>query len=261
MTRLPDRARPWLALVGVVLSLAVAVPPVLSDARRYAFVQASQFVVFAVVTPALLALYRPPEPAGRYLLAIRMRRLAQHPDVRMRADRPGIRAAVTLVPFMALVTAWRLPPVLDALARDPVLTLAELVTLIGAGTAVWLALAGTLPRQQALPRPLRAAMAAFAMWTIWIIAYITGMSAAPLLRAGPGLTASALNAAADRQLAAAILWAVPAVCFVPMVYVVLMRWLGEREDPDHELRSGALQGSVLPSLNSPPRPPRGWRSR
>jgi len=146
----------------------------------------------------------------------------------------------------------------NALAADPVLALAELVTLAAAGSGVWLELAGPGHPRQPLPRPLRAAMAAAAMWTIWIIAYITGLSHASQTAAHGG-TAGALSVAADQQMAIAIMWAVPAICFVPVIYALVISWLGEREDP-------ARQSAITPPAGaqprpvSMPRPPRGWRS-
>jgi hypothetical protein len=51
-----DRARPWLAVAGAALMLAALLPTAAGYARRYAFVQAVQFVVFAAASPALLVL-------------------------------------------------------------------------------------------------------------------------------------------------------------------------------------------------------------
>jgi hypothetical protein len=45
----------------------------------------------------------------------------------------GRAAAAKLLAFMSLVITWRLPAVRNALAADPVLALAELVTLAAAG--------------------------------------------------------------------------------------------------------------------------------
>jgi hypothetical protein len=101
-------------------------------------------------------------------------------------------------------------------------------------------------------------MAAIAMWSIWIIAYITGMSGAA--SASPGRNVNALNAATDRQLAVAVMWAVPAIFFVPVVYTMLIRWLGERDDPDAELRAAAISASSITEISHRPQPPRGWRS-
>jgi Cytochrome c oxidase caa3 assembly factor (Caa3_CtaG) len=242
------RVRPWLAAVGVVLSLAVVLPPVASYARQYAFVQAAQFVVFAVLTPAFLALGMPARFTG----------LRRGSGQRRRAPLvPSQAAASRLVPFIALVIVWRLPAVLDALTRYPALSVAELVTLAGAGLGVWRFLAGSAAPGQ-LPRPQRAAMAALAMWTIWIIAYITGMSSLALIpRSAPA--ERVLASAVDRQLATAVLWAVPAICFAPVVYYMLISWLGER---DRQERDQRLPADVRTAgYNPADRALRGWRHR
>jgi hypothetical protein len=246
MARSVQGVRPWLAVVAGGLALAAVLPPAAAYARQYAFAQALQFAVFAVLTPALVSLAVIPR-------LVAPRRLRGEPG---RSRPPARAAAWRLVPFMALVMIWRVPPVLDALARYPVLSAAELVTLAGAGLGLWLAIAG-LPAAEPLPRPLRAAMAAAAMWTIWIIAYITGMSAATLTPRTAS-AARALGSAADRQLAAAALWAVPAICFAPAVYYLLIAWLGDRDQEDERL---ALTGPGPAALTTGGRPPRGWRHR
>jgi Cytochrome c oxidase caa3 assembly factor (Caa3_CtaG) len=245
--------RGWLVPAGGVLAVAVAVPPVGSYARHYAFVQAAQFVVFAVVVPLLLvAGWRDFGPGAR------IRTLARMPWLRRR-DGAGARiAAARLVPFAALVIAWRLPAVLHALAADPALTAAEAVTLTAAGAGVWVEVAGPAPPAWPLPYPLRASMAAISAWTIWVVAYITGMSAMSLGSARPG-AAALVSAAADRQIAVAVMWAVPALCFAPFVYGLLMAWAGDRDDPDEELRGMPADGAV-PGTVGGLRPPRGWRS-
>jgi cytochrome c oxidase assembly factor CtaG len=234
-----ERARTCLAPAAVVVAAVFVVPPVASEARHYAAVQAIQFVSFAVVAPALLVLGWPRSTSWR--------RFAE----RLARGGPEVRALTRLLPFMALVITWRLPAVLAALARDPALALAELVTLFVAGSAVWLELAGPPVAAAASPRPLRAAVAAIAMWTIWIIAYITGMSGGSLFPAA----GNAASAADQRQIAAGVLWAVPAVSFVPVVYFMVATWLAERDDPDKELQA------ATDAPPGHPRPPRGWRSR
>jgi hypothetical protein len=132
---------------------------------------------------------------------------------------------------------------------------AELVTLAGGGLGLWLAITGAAPADP-LPRPLRAAIAAVAMWAIWVVAYVTGMSALGLA-AGRG--AATVSAAADRQLTAAVLWAVPAVCFGPAVYRNVLAWLGERDSQRQQ--PGSTAGSATAAGGSlSPRPPRGWRT-
>jgi cytochrome c oxidase assembly factor CtaG len=240
--------RPLLAPLAVVAAVAVAVPPLGSDARQYAVVQALQFVVFAAVAPALLILGWP----VWLTRADRSRAVNGHPT-----DRPGLRVAMCLLPCLALVTTWRLPAVLQALARSPALTALELLTLLASGAALWRELTGpgALVRDP-LPRPLRAAMAAVAMWMIWAIAYITGMSGTNLT----GATAGWLSPAADRQLAVAVLWAVPALCYAPVVFAVMMSWLSDRENPDAEARR-IISAAAFPDPGTAPRTPRGWRTR
>jgi hypothetical protein len=248
VARFLQRTRPALAATAIALTLVAVLPPVAAYARQYAFVQALQFTIFAVLAPALLGLglpLRAPWPR---------RPKGQHPDTGV----PPVRlAAWRLVPFMALVITWRLPAVLGALARYPALTAAELVTLAGAGLGLWLAIAGRTGPEP-LPGPLRAAAAAVAMWTIWIIAYVTGMSALALLPRSAGVR-YVVSAAADRQLTTAVLWAAPAICFAPLVYYLLVRWLGERDKLDDEQRE--LTALEPTSLIAARRPPGGWRHR
>ena len=45
-----------------------------------------------------------------------------------------------------------------------------------------------------------------------------------------------LSAAADQQLAVAIMWAVPALCFPPVIYCMVITWLRDSEDPEEEFR-------------------------
>jgi len=61
--------------------------------------------------------------------------------------------------------------------------LAELVTLVAAGSALWLQLVESPPLLPRLSRPLRAVFAALAMWSIWILAYILGFSQVAWFRA------------------------------------------------------------------------------
>lgn len=239
---LSARRRLLLAGAAIVLTLGAALPPAAGYARQYASLQALQFVVFAVAAPALLVLARagPTGQADQGLSA-----------------RPVTRVAVIrLLPFIGTAIVWRLPVVLRALAEYPLLTAAELVTLTGAGTWLWLALAGTPERRPALPRPLRAVMAAAAAWAIWVIAYITGMSHGRMPAHARGV-ANLVTAADDRQVAVAIMWLVPAVCFAPFVYATLMAWLGERERAEAITMNEPPEPARQPGLQ----PPRGWRSR
>jgi cytochrome c oxidase assembly factor CtaG len=237
-------ARFWPGFAAVVLIAGMLLPPAAGDARQYVFVQALQFVIFAVAGPALLA------------LAIPWRTRPLRPPGAGRSRRPAVRAVIRLAAFIALAVIWRLPVMVNALARHPALTAAELITLLVAGTGIWAELAVPRYAPGQLPRPARAAMAAAAMWTIWVLAYLTGMSGASRFAAYPHGAPGGLGAAADQQIAVAILWAVPALCFLPVVYITVIAWLGGGTSPTGSQRPAA----PVSASGSWPKPPRGWRS-
>ena len=171
--RARSRARYGPGIAAAILVASMLLPPVAAYARQYAYAQALQFLTFAVAGPALLVLGTP----------WRSRPPAWRPGRGGRRGGSGGRAAVRLVAFIAAVISWRLPVTVDALARDPALVAAEVVTLLAAGTGVWLELVSTPAAPGQLPRPGRAAVAAAAMWTIWVLAYLAGMSGAAWLAA------------------------------------------------------------------------------
>ena len=258
------RVRPVLALAGVVLALGTLLPPAGSYARQYAFAGSLQFVIFAVAAPALLVLGAPwrfaglPRRRGRSRGSARLRGLAGRPA---QSRRPvAFQPAAVLVTFIALLIAWRLPATVTALARDPGLAVAEMLTLLAAGSGVWLELVKSPPLLPRLSRPQRAAMAALAMWAIWVLAYIIGMSSGTWFAAYSHAAGHGLSAAADQQLAAAIMWAVPALCFPPVIYGMLITWLRDSDDPEEEFRKAGDGDSDSPGLSGWPRAPRGWPS-
>jgi len=148
---LPARTRYGPATAAGILITSVLLPPVAAYARQYAYAQALQFLIFAVAGPALLVLGTP----------WRSRPPAWRPGSGGRRGGPGGRAAVRLVAFIALVVSWRLPVIVNALARNPALVAAEMVTLLAAGTGVWLELVSTptapsqLPARHVPPWPRR----------------------------------------------------------------------------------------------------------
>jgi cytochrome c oxidase assembly factor CtaG len=240
--------RPWLAPAGVLLMLGVLVPPVGSAARQYVFAQAVQFAVLAVVVPALVVLgapWRLGQPvADRLAIA--------------RSHRPtGAQPWLVLVGFIAVALGWRVPVVVNALVRYPALTVVEAVMLVGAGCALWVELVESPPMLPRISRPLRAAFAALPMWAIWASAYIMGFSGTAWFTALAHPAGHGLGTVADQEIAAGLLWAIPGLCFVPVVYVALITWLRDSADADDELR--AVAGAGRESGAAGPRPPRGWR--
>jgi putative membrane protein len=237
------RWRGWAGAAGVAVVAAAVLPPVLALARRYVVAESAQFAVFAMAGPALLVAGAP----WRLLRAWR----APGELAAARRGRPSfLRAGAFLATFVAVSLAWRLPPVVDALAAHPALLAAELLSLLAVGTGLWLELVPSPPLAPRLPHPQRAAIAALAMWSTWAAAYVVGLSNGAVFH-GYDPPGSALSPVADQELTVALVWAVAAVCFVPVVFVTLLAWLRRGEDPDEELPRITRDASRRPVV-------RGW---
>jgi cytochrome c oxidase assembly factor CtaG len=217
------RWRPWLSAAGIALIVACLLPPLIVLARRYLFVESVQFCVFAMAAPALIVLGAPwrivRRPRGGTGL---VDRLAAGRERRA----PFISALGYLVTWVVICLLWRLLPVLDALARHPVLVVPEMLTLCATGTLLWLELVDSPPLAPRLAYPLRACVAALAMWSIWAIAYVLGFAAHSVLHAYDG-AGSHLSPVADQEITAFLLWAAAGVCFIPVIFVTLLTWLKE----------------------------------
>jgi cytochrome c oxidase assembly factor CtaG len=240
------RWRGWAAVAGAAVVAAAVLPPVLGLARRYVVAESAQFAAFALAGPALLAAGAPwwlaRLPLARRALVSLAAARRRHP--------PLLRAGAVLAAFMAVSVAWRLPPVVTALAAHPALVAAELLSLLAAGTALWIELVPSPPLAPRLNDPQRAAMAALAMWSVWAAAYVLGLSNGAVFRSYDP-PASALSPVADQELAVALVWAAAGICFVPVVFVTLLAWLRHGDDPDDELRRVSGRGGGRPAV-------RGW---
>jgi cytochrome c oxidase assembly factor CtaG len=235
-------------MAGMALLVVVMAPPLETLARRYLFAESIQFCVLGIVGPALIVLgapwrrtrlsRRPPGiPAGRPTAVL--------------AGRPSFTtAAGFLSAWIGVCLVWRLPPVLDGLARHPALSAAELATLLPAGTCLWLELVNSPPFAPRLTRPRRAAIAALAMWSTWVIAYVLGFARGSVVHAYDGV-GSSLPAVSDQEITAGILWLAAACCFLPVVFTSLSGWLKDGAGPGEELVS---PGVTNPSV-------RGWGRR
>lgn len=255
---LPERH--WLSLLAILVAVGCLVPPVTVFAGRYVFVESIQFSLLAMVVPALavlgapwrlLGLSRPaatgpPDgatrragPADRLALA-----RSRHPSF--------VRSAAFLAVFAGVAGFWRLPAVVDGLARDQALALLEMASLLLAGTGLWLELAVSPPLRPRRRGPQRAVIAALAMWFIWIVAYILGFAGHPVFAAYADQAGAPLGGVADQELATAVMWLVAALCFVPVVFAAALGWLRDSEHPDAdaEFRRVADEGSLPPV--------RGW---
>lgn len=265
--------RRWLPLAGAVLVVGVLVPPWETLAREYVFAQAAQFAVLAVAAPALIVLGAPwrlnlarpradagqPAAGSRAAGSIRpsRQRLAER-IATARSHRPGAaRAWLVMIVFIAVALAWRLPVSVDAVVRHPALVIAEAITLLATGCALWLELVDSPPLLPRASKPQRAASAALPMWAIWASAYIMAFSRTAWFAALAHAPGHGLSTVADQQIAAFVLWAIPGICFVPVVYFSLITWLRDSSDPAAELREEpGAEDATEPRM---PRPPRGWR--
>jgi cytochrome c oxidase assembly factor CtaG len=218
------RAPTWLAIVGAVLWGAALVPPLAPLARTSEVANALQFAVLALAVPALVVLgapWRALGPIGR-LAGARAARAA-----------PSGGALVLLVEVIAVV-AWRTPAAVSAVGHHGGLVVVEAVTLLAAGTALWLQLVASAPMAPRTSASRRIVLAAIAMWTVWTVAYVTGMAHGqgyPGFAHRPG---EGLSGVADKQLATAVLWVAAAAAYLPVVFVNLFAWLSdeERRAPD-----------------------------
>jgi cytochrome c oxidase assembly factor CtaG len=228
------RSRPWLAAYGGALVVICLVPPLSVLARRYLFVESIQFCVFAMVAPALVVLAAPWHVVRADRLALRL--------AEARRSRPSFAAALSYLAVWAVAClCWRLPSLLDGLARYPVLVVAEVVTLCAAGIGLWLELVPSPPLAPRLGRPQRACLAVLAMWFTWAVAYVLGFAAHAVVdaydRAG-----SHLATVADQEITVFLVWALAGACFIPVVVIMSLTWL--KEGPE---AAGEPAGRTVPS--------------
>jgi cytochrome c oxidase assembly factor CtaG len=234
-TQLTHR-RPWLATAGVALVVACLVPPLSLLARRYLFVESVQFCVFAMAAPALAVLGTPLPRGPARLLRRRRARPGGQPAADGGGHRPSFLPVFAyLIVWVVICLFWRLPPVLDHLARYPLLVAAEAVTLCAAGIGLWQELI-----RSPSPRPgpaQRAAAAALAMWSIWAIAYVLGFAGGSVVHGYDG-GGSHLLTVDDQQITAFVLWAASAAAFLPIVFTAGLTWLKDGSEPPREPARG-----------------------
>jgi cytochrome c oxidase assembly factor CtaG len=259
--------RRWLPVVGAALVIASLVPPLSALARRYLFVESVQFSLFAIVCPALIVLGAPwrrlrqarrrdDTPAGESGAAPQP---VRRPAASLDRWPAFLRGGLFLVVFIGVSIAWRVPPVLDALARHPGLVAGEAITLLAAGIGLWLCLVRAPSPAPLLSGGQRAAIAALAMWSTWIAAYALGFSSEPLVHAYTG--DSGLGVVADQEIAVFLVWGVAGVCFVPVIFAGLFSWLRDSDDIGKEFRQAFPDPGARVGVRGWQRPPRGPGAR
>ncbi|MGP8059566.1 MAG: cytochrome c oxidase assembly protein [Acidimicrobiales bacterium] len=236
---LPARSRGWVAVGGLVVLVLALVPPLSSWARHTEVAWSVQFSVLALVVPCLLVVGAPWRRLG--LAAPRagpgarrprfLDRLAEgrhrHPEL--------VRSLGFLALDLAVVVAWQTPGAVDAVLGHAWLVVPEALSLVAAGTGLWLECVESPPLVPRGPRPQRALVAALAMWTMWTMAYLAGFSHVSWYHGFTHRAGDGLSAAADQQFSTAVLWAVAAAVFLPVIFSNVVTWLRDDEDPDDEL--------------------------
>ena len=245
--RTEDRLKTVVLTVGLIIWLLFLIPPFSTWTREYEFVQATQFCVFAMVTPCLIVIGRPWRrlglASGTSVLGSENAVNGETGHFRLvdrvviaRRSRHGDRRGVTLLlVFMAQAIVWRSSPVVSALIRHPWLSVLESVMLVLGGVVLWIELVESAPLSPTTTRPYRIGISTIAMWTIWVLAYLLAMAHnswyAPL---HDGIV-RVISTSADQQLTAACMWFITAGVFLPLVFSNLTRWLQAEENPDDEL--------------------------
>jgi hypothetical protein len=88
------------------------------------------------------------------------------------------------------------------------------------------------------------------MWTVWTLAYVEGMSTTGWYHAFRHVPGAGLSAAADREASDALLWAVAAVVFMPVVFWSLSRWLRAESTAEHAGAHGDTSRSLGRSVST-----------
>ena len=239
--------RSVLAVLGIALWFVCLVPPVAGWSSRYEFAQTIQYGVFAFCVPVLLAAGAPWRRLG---LASRESHRVDDDGVQVSPLQPqffdriaiartratGDRRAISLAGiFIVLEIFWRVAPVVDYLATHAWLAFFESLSFVGAGVALFLSLIESPPLSPGTGRVYRIGISAAVMWTIWVIAYLDGMSQSSWYHAFHHVAGHGLSRSADQQFSSGSIWLISAVVFLPIVFWNLVHWLQSEEDPSDEL--------------------------
>jgi len=234
------------AVVGIVLWVAFLAPPLLTWAKRYEFVQALQYCVFAFWVPVLITVGAPLRFVGPTVntnsiestsvvsTSPRRAMLTGLLLARSRVDSQRRLVAVGFV-FVLLEIFWRMAGVVDLSVNNSWLLVVESLTLVPVGIAFMSDLVESPPLRPGTTRPFRIGASAIAMWVVWILAYLDGMSAHSWYSAFHHVAGRGISQAADQQFSAGSIWLISASVFVPIIFWNLTHWLQTEDDPDDEL--------------------------
>ena len=136
---------------------------------------------------------------------------------------------------LGVAVAWHAPAAVAAVDPQGWLVVVEAASLLLFGLGLWLELVASPPLTPRSGHLRRAVLGRGGHVDFWILAYVSGLSDHGFYRNFHHV-AGGLSAAADQQIASAVLWFVAAaVAFAPVIFWNAYRWLKTEEDPDAEL--------------------------
>lgn len=216
---------------GVLLAL-VGIPPLSSEASQHLWVETIQFSTIAFGAAPLVALAAPAS-----LLPGRRGRSSRNGRAKPWLP-PG---AAGLAAFVAVTLGWRLPAALDATTRSRAWLAVEVVALVAGTWRFWADVAESPPHAPLAHPAHRVALGALGAWSVWIFAWIVGMSSGPFYPAFAART----GAAGSQELAVGLLWVTSAAALAPMIFTNLFRWLAKDQqlaEAETELYLDARRG-------------------
>lgn len=218
-----------LSVAGVALVVLALVPPVWGWSLKYGFVQSLQFCIFAFAAPAVVVAGAPwRRLTGRAGWVARW-------NARRVRDRAQLRTLWAGASVIGTTIFWRIAPVVNATVRHSWLVPVEALTLFVPSVLVMMELVESPPFAPGISRPYRIGVTAVMMWSVWIVAYLAGMSHASWYTAFHHVAGAGVSAVADQQLSTGVVWFVSAAVYVPIVFWNLMHWLQSDEDPNEEM--------------------------
>lgn len=155
---------------------------------------------------------------------------------------PARAALAALLGYVAVTVAWRLPPLVDALARHRFLLVVEVLSVLGGTWWLWVSILGSPPWPAVEVRPLRVVLAMAAAWSVWIFAYAVGFSG----RAFYAPYGSGRGAVSAQEWSVIVLFATSLVPCAAGMYSSLVRWLSadqtiaDAESTLHRQRNATL---------------------
>jgi cytochrome c oxidase assembly factor CtaG len=228
--------RAWCLGGAVVVTLLALLPPLSTAARRDEFAAALQFSLLAIAFPASVALGAPwrlfglAAGTGTGATPGMVDRIAD----RRKRHRELAWSLVLVGCDIGAAIAWHTPGAVAALTRQGWLVAVEAASLLVFGLGLWFELVESPPLTPRSGHLRRAVLAAAAMWSFWILAYVAGLSNHGFYRNFHHL-AGGLIGAADQEIASALLWFVAAAAFMPVIFWNAFRWIQTDDDPDAEL--------------------------